>query len=57
MTQAAGRRALRLGRNRGRELSQGQLAWMFVLGTIGAVVATCAGLIVLAIIVGLADGH
>jgi hypothetical protein len=28
-----------------------------VLNIVGAIVATCAGLIVLAIIVGLADGH
>jgi hypothetical protein len=33
------------------------MAWMVVFGFIGVTVATCAGLIVLAIIVGLADGH
>jgi hypothetical protein len=38
-------------------LTQAQKAWIVVLNIVGAIVATCAGLIVLAIIVGLADGH
>ena len=50
-------RGLMPGRNRGRDLTQGQMALMLVFGIVGAIVATCAGLIVLAIIVGLADGH
>jgi hypothetical protein len=50
-------RGLMPGRNRSRELTQGQMALMLVFGIVGAIVATCAGLIVLAIFVGLADGH
>ena len=51
------RRRLMPRPRRGRPLTQGQLALMFVVSFVGAIVATCAGLIVLAIIVGLADGH
>ena len=52
-----GRIKMRGRRRGGGELTQGQMALMLVLGIVGAIVATCAGVIVLAIIVGLADGH
>jgi hypothetical protein len=44
-------------RPRTTERTQAQLAWMFVAGFVGAILATCGGVIVLAIIIGLADGH